>query len=146
MTNLDNLNSFRKTRPTPVTCGLSDVVVSEFLEDDKSLQYILSNFQKAFDKFAASSPELVSLNEEELMKKVQEKILNFYPEENKSPYVPLIAKGPWVLTLFGSILYDIGGYGMLGFGHNPDSVMEALREDQCMANVMTPHALSLIHI
>jgi hypothetical protein len=31
-----------------------------------------------------------------------------------------------VVTLKGAVLYDAGGYGMLGFGHTPDTVLAAM--------------------
>jgi 4-aminobutyrate aminotransferase-like enzyme len=31
-----------------------------------------------------------------------------------------------VVTLKGAVLYDAGGYGMLGFGHTPDAVLAAM--------------------
>jgi acetylornithine/succinyldiaminopimelate/putrescine aminotransferase len=55
-----------------------------------------------------------------------------------TPYIALAARGPWVVTLKGAVLYDAGGYGMLGFGHAPDVVLEAMARPQVMANVMTP--------
>jgi len=36
------------------------------------------------------------------------------------------------------VLYDAGGYGMLGFGHNPLPVLEAINQPHLMANIMTP--------
>jgi acetylornithine/succinyldiaminopimelate/putrescine aminotransferase len=36
------------------------------------------------------------------------------------------------------VLYDAGGYGMLGFGHNPAAVLEAMNQPHLMANIMTP--------
>ncbi|MEO6065266.1 MAG: aminotransferase class III-fold pyridoxal phosphate-dependent enzyme, partial [Lysobacterales bacterium] len=47
------------------------------------------------------------------------------------------------VTAKGAVVYDCGGYGMLGFGHNPPAVLEALARPQVMANVMTP---SLAHV
>ena len=55
-----------------------------------------------------------------------------------TPYIALAARGPWVVTLKGAVLYDAGGYGMLGFGHTPPAVLEALARPQVMANIMTP--------
>jgi len=36
------------------------------------------------------------------------------------------------------VLYDAGGYGMLGFGHTPAPVLDAMARPQVMANIMTP--------
>ncbi len=42
-----------------------------------------------------------------------------------------------MVSLKGAVLYDAGGYGMLGFGHAPAAVLEAMARPQVMANVMT---------
>jgi acetylornithine/succinyldiaminopimelate/putrescine aminotransferase len=55
-----------------------------------------------------------------------------------NPYVALAARGPWVITLKGAVVHDSGGYGMLGFGHTPKAVLEALARPQVMANIMSP--------
>lgn len=70
--------------------------------------------------------------------KLQNSILNFYNKNNISPYVPVAAKGPWILSSEGKIIYDAGGYGMLGYGHSPDWALDILRKEHVMANVMTP--------
>src|SRR5690606_23437508 len=46
--------------------------------------------------------------------------------------------GPWIVTLKGAVLHDSGGYGMLGFGHAPAEVIDAMARPQAMANIMTP--------
>jgi acetylornithine/succinyldiaminopimelate/putrescine aminotransferase len=55
-----------------------------------------------------------------------------------NPYVALAAAGPWIVTSHGSVLHDNGGYGMLGFGHNPSAVIDAMGDSWVIANVMTP--------
>jgi acetylornithine/succinyldiaminopimelate/putrescine aminotransferase len=42
-----------------------------------------------------------------------------------------------VVTLKGAVLHDSGGYGMLGFGHTPESIIAAMAKPQVMANIMT---------
>lgn len=70
--------------------------------------------------------------------KLQNNILNFYNKNNVSPYVPIAAKGPWILSSEGKIIYDTGGYGMLGYGHSPEWALDILHKEHVMANVMTP--------
>jgi acetylornithine/succinyldiaminopimelate/putrescine aminotransferase len=62
-----------------------------------------------------------------------------------NPYVALAACGPWVVTLKGAVIHDSGGYGMLGLGHTPAPLIEAMAKPQVMANVMTP-SLSQLRI
>lgn len=45
--------------------------------------------------------------------------------------------------MHGAVVHDSGGYGMLGYGHNPPAILEAMRQESVMANHMTP---SLAHI
>lgn len=73
--------------------------------------------------------------------KIQQGYLNFYPANSISPFAPIDAKGPWILTQEHQIVYDVGGYGMLGFGHNPDRILEVLGQPQTMANIMTPNPI-----
>ena len=70
---------------------------------------------------------------------LQKGYLNFYDKRYVQPYVPIMASGPWILTNENKIIYDCGGYGMLGLGHNPDSILKALSKQQVMANIMTPN-------
>ena len=43
----------------------------------------------------------------------------------------------WVVTSFGAVLHDSGGYGMLGFGHCVETTQKILGANHVMANVMT---------
>jgi acetylornithine/succinyldiaminopimelate/putrescine aminotransferase len=74
---------------------------------------------------------------------VQGDFINFYPDDGINPYVALAARGPWIVTLKGAVINDTGGYGMLGFGHAPKPVLDALARPQVMANVMTPNLSQL---
>ena len=69
---------------------------------------------------------------------LQDNILNFYNKDTISPYVPIAAKGPWIVSNEGKIIYDTGGYGMLGYGHSPEWALNVLSKEHVMANVMTP--------
>lgn len=69
---------------------------------------------------------------------LQNNILNFYNKDTISPYVPIAAKGPWIVSNEGKIIYDTGGYGMLGYGHSPEWALNVLSRNHVMANVMTP--------
>ena len=82
--------------------------------------------------------DVLRMDESEQIALVQADFVNFYPEDGVNPFVALSARGPWVVTLKGAVIYDAGGYGMLGFGHTPKAVLEALARPQVMANVMTP--------
>lgn len=66
------------------------------------------------------------------------RVCNFYKKDHISPFTPIHANGPWLYTNENKIIYDVGGYGMLGFGHNPKWVLNILNKPHVMANAMTP--------
>ena len=68
---------------------------------------------------------------------MQRGYLNFYPDELVCPYVALAARGPWIVTSAGAVIHDSGGYGMLGLGHSPPTVLAAMSRPRVMANIMT---------
>jgi len=67
---------------------------------------------------------------------------HLYPEETRQPYVPIAARGPWIVSMHGAVVHDSGGYGMLGLGHNPEELRKEMSLESVMANHMTP---SLAH-
>lgn len=121
-----------------ITRGISEPLLKKF-ESDLNLQAAVA---MAVAKYAeiSSGPlaNFLKMDEQACLSKVQEGYLNFYGSYATNPYIPIGAKGPWVITSHGAVVYDSGGYGMLGFGHNPDSICEALAAPQAMANIMTP--------
>ena len=72
------------------------------------------------------------------LQSIQRNVLQFYNKDACLPFEPIAAKGPWMVTSEGKTVYDVGGYGMLGFGHNPSWALDVLRKPHVMANVMTP--------
>jgi acetylornithine/succinyldiaminopimelate/putrescine aminotransferase len=101
---------------------------------------LVGAIQAAASEFARLQPglgELLELDEADQIHALQDGLVNFYADDAVTPYVALAAGGPWVVTLKGAVLYDAGGYGMLGFGHTPEPVLQALARPQVMANVMT---------
>ncbi len=49
----------------------------------------------------------------------------------------MAAAGAWIVSAKGAVIYDCGGYGMLGLGHAPDLVLDAMNRPHVMANIMT---------
>ena len=86
-------------------------------------------------------PELNKIKNDNLLdsKFIQKDILNFYNNDTISPFSPVSAKGPWIIGNNGSIIYDTGGYGMLGYGHCPDWALQTMSKPHVMANIMTPN-------
>ncbi len=121
-----------------LTEGLSDDIVHRFLESDPSLATAVSEAHIALEKIVRDEPELLTVDEADQVNRLQQGFTNFYADDTICPYVPLSAKGPWIVTTMGAVVHDSGGYGMLGFGHAPSAVLEAMNQPHVMANIMTP--------
>lgn len=120
------------------TTGLDDAAILAAAAHHPELAEAVEAAVAAHADAAEVLPELMALDEDEQVRAVQAGFVNFYPQDGVNPYVALAARGPWVVTLNGAVLYDTGGYGMLGFGHAPRPVLEAMAAPQAMANIMTP--------
>ena len=66
-------------------------------------------------------------------------IYSFYNPKCTSPFYAYDALGPWIKTTADRYIYDVGGYGMLGFGHNSPKILDTLQKPNVMANIMTPN-------
>ncbi len=135
---LSGLRAIRRARPTPQTAGLSDAAIRRFIDVDPKLRKAIVQAVQGHAAMAEAHDDALGAAEAELCESVQQGYLNFYGAEARSPYLPLAAAGPWIVTTHGAVLHDSGGYGMLGMGHAPDAVLEALGKPWVMANVMTP--------
>lgn len=120
------------------TAGLPDAAVSRFLARDPSLALAIDRAHAEFLRLQTSLPDLLPLDELEQARRAQDGFVNFYDADAVNPYVALAAQGPWIVTLKGAIVYDCGGYGMLGLGHGPEAVLQTMNQPHVMANVMTP--------
>lgn len=125
------------------TTGLDDAVILDFAARDPQLGEAIAAAVVEFAGVQAEFPELLALDENAQAAQVQAGFINFYAADAANPYVALTARGPWIVTLKGAVLYDTGGYGMLGLGHSPKVVIEAMAKPQTMANIMTPHVSQL---
>jgi acetylornithine/succinyldiaminopimelate/putrescine aminotransferase len=135
---IDMLRDLRNQGGKIRTHGLNDATIERFAAQDADLAGAIADAHAAFKALQADHPEVLGLDEDAQLHALQSGFVNFYPDDAVCPFLPLTARGAWIVTLKGAVLYDCGGYGMLGFGHNPPAVMEALAKPQVMANVMTP--------
>ena len=136
---LDILRELRKFGGAPRTTGLSDDVILRFARHDSRLPEAIQAAGEAFHHLREEEPDLLAMDEDSQIYEIQSGFVNFYADDAVNPYVALAARGPWVITLKGAVIHDCAGYGMLGFGHAPPSVLEAMSRKQVMANVMTPN-------
>ena len=135
---LEKLKRIRESVGSSNTQGLPDDVIERFLEKDELLGRAIAEAEENFQVYQNDFPELLKMPDNAAIEHIQDGVVNFYPELQVNPYISLAAKGPWVVTLHGAVLHDSGGYGMLGLGHGPDSILEVLSKNHVMANVMTP--------
>ncbi|MBU2677513.1 MAG: aminotransferase class III-fold pyridoxal phosphate-dependent enzyme [Gammaproteobacteria bacterium] len=135
---LSRLKEMRDYGGAAVTRGLTDETVLDFLEERSDLATAIDRGYKAFLELKESHPDFLALEESEQITQSQDCLTNFYRIDGVNPYVAIGAAGPWIVTLKGAVIYDCGGYGMLGFGHAPSAVLEAMNQPHVMANVMTP--------
>jgi len=137
MSVLEQLQEIRSIGGAVLTPGLSDDVVSQFAERDPLLVQAVTEAVEAFRGLKSQYGELLARDEAAVIDAIQERFVNFYPDDAVNPYVSLAARGPWIVTSKGAILHDNGGYGMLGMGHGPETVLKAMNQTHVMANIMT---------
>ncbi len=135
---LAHLAEMRAAPGAKLTRGLDDETLRRFLERDTALAAAIERGHEMFVKLKREEPDLIALDEAEQMRVLQDGIVNFYAADAVNPYVAAAAQGSWIVTLKGAVLYDCGGYGMLGFGHVPQPILDAMNAPHVMANVMTP--------
>jgi acetylornithine/succinyldiaminopimelate/putrescine aminotransferase len=125
------------------TTGLPDATIERFAAHDASLRRAIEEAAVYHKALRADMDAFLRMDEADQIQHLQCGLVNFYPDDGVNPYVPAAAFGPWVVTLKGAVLHDDGGYGMLGFGHNPEHILEAMSRPQVMANVMTANVSQL---
>jgi acetylornithine/succinyldiaminopimelate/putrescine aminotransferase len=134
----DHLAPLRAHKGQRLTQGLDDAAVERLAKGHPDLVAAIEAAAAEHARLQDEFAELFDLDETEQLRAVQAGYVNFYADDAINPYIALAGRGPWVVTLNGAVLYDAGGYGMLGFGHTPAAVLEAMARPQVMANIMTP--------
>ncbi len=135
---IELLAPLRAHAGTRLTTGLDDATVARLAGQHPDLAAAIEAAAAEHGRLKDEFAELLDLDEEAQLRAVQAGFVNFYADDAVNPYIALAARGPWVVTLKGAVLYDAGGYGMLGFGHSPEAVLAAMARPQVMANIMTP--------
>ncbi|MBE2211470.1 MAG: aminotransferase class III-fold pyridoxal phosphate-dependent enzyme [Xanthomonadaceae bacterium] len=142
MTLLDTLAPLRAHGQARTT-GLDDATVLRFAATHPQLGEAIEAAAAEYAAIKTEFPELLDLDENTQAERIQAGFVNFYSADTVNPYVALAARGPWIITLKGAVVHDSGGYGMLGLGHTPKAVLEAMAKPQVMANIMTPNIAQL---
>ena len=138
MSIIKKLDTLRKIGGKPLTTGLADDIIERFAAQDERLEQAVDDALGVIECWKSAYPELMAADEAEQKDALQAAYVNFYADDAVNPYVALAARGPWIITAKGAVLHDSGGYGMLGFGHAPDKILQAMAQPHVMANVMTP--------
>lgn len=135
---IDRLAPLRAHGGRRRTVGLDDAVLESFAASHPELVEAIDAAVTEYGRVRGEFAELLDLDEDAQLHAVQAGFVNFYPDDAVNPYVALAARGPWIVTLKGAVVHDSGGYGMLGFGHAPQAIIDAMARPQAMANIMTP--------
>ncbi len=138
MNSLEKLNEIRTAAGKPATAGLGDEVIERFAEAGSSLEQAIDEALIQFRSLSREFPDQIAMDEADQIELILERFVNFYYDDTVNPYVPLAAKGPWIVTSTGAVIHDSGGYGMLGMGHAPQPILDAMNRPHVMANIMTP--------
>ena len=138
-TPLSLLHEMRRKVGESITHGLNDDEIALFLDHDRKLAHAIEDAHAALHSIEAEfGTAYINRNELELITDLQSGFVNFYNPATVNPYVALAARGPWIVTSHGAVVHDNGGYGMLGSGHGPTEIIDAMSDNWVMANVMTP--------
>ncbi|MCZ7270333.1 hypothetical protein NK270_23505, partial [Salmonella enterica] len=89
-----------------------DATVLRFAARDPDLAAAIEAAPAEYARIRAEFADLLDLDEDAQMRAVQADFVNFYADDNVNPYVALVARGPWIVTLKGAVIHDSGGYGM----------------------------------
>lgn len=138
MTIVQKLDQLRNSGGEIRTLGLPDEVLERFAARDKRLEQAVDQALSISECWKSAYPELWQADDAAQQAQLQSGYVNFYADDAVKPYVALAAKGPWIVTSKGAVVHESGGYGMLGFGHVPDAVLQAMNQPHVMANIMTP--------
>lgn len=134
---LEKLAEMRAFAGTRQTVGLKDTVIESFSKKFPELTQAIDGAHQRWSKLKQDYADWFKMSEVELIKFLQTDFVNFYQDVAVNPYVALFGSGPWLVTTHGAVVHDSGGYGMLGLGQGPKSVLKAMSENVFMANIMT---------
>ncbi len=134
---IKKLSAMRERVVGGQTVGLPDETLRACAVKSPELERAVEQAYNEQTKLIAEFPDLAKLSEQKLILALHRGYVNFYPEDQNNPYVPVAAAGPWIVTFHGAVVHDSGGYGMIGFGHAPEHVLKAMNKPHVMANIMT---------
>lgn len=131
------LHEMRDFGGPAITRGLTDEVIQDFLAERDDLALAIDRAYARFQELKTTRPDYLALEETDQIREAHSGLTNFYAKDAVNPYVAVGGAGPWIITLKGAVVYDVGGYGMLGLGHAPQAILDAMNQPHMMANIMT---------
>ena len=137
MSSMDRIREMRDFGGPRQTNGLADKTIEALLPQFPELVAAIDSAHKIWTNYKGEFSTALKMSEADLIVHLQDGFLNFYQDVAINPYVALAAKGPWIISAYGAVIHDSGGYGMLGFGHGPTKIIQAMSQDVVMANIMT---------
>lgn len=140
---LELLRDIRSYCGARSTEGLEDSVIERFAAHDSKLVQAVVEAHALHGELREQYGDILAMDEADQVQTIQSHFVNFYPDDAVNPYVTLAARGPWIVTTGGAVLHDSGGYGMLGLGHAPENVIDAMTKPHVMANIMTANLSQL---
>ena len=118
------LEDIRKNSGSADTIGLLDSEISNFLSLDSNLSVAINQaYEYHLELKEEFGIDTLMQDEATLINSLQSGFVNFYKPATVNQYIAIAAKGPWIITSHGAVVHDNGGYGMLGSGHGPDSII-----------------------
>lgn len=131
------LHEMRSFGGPAITRGLTDEVIQDFLAERDDLALAIERGHARFQELKVARPDYLELGEADQIREAHAGLTNFYARDAVNPYVAVGGAGPWIITLKGAVVYDVGNYGMLGLGHAPQAILDAMNQSHVMANIMT---------
>ena len=127
------LEQMRASSGNADTVGLSNDVILDFASRDPTLVQAIEEAEVRQKEF---SSEHLMMDEAHLVSHLQQDFVNFYAPATINPYVAVAARGPWIVTSHGAVVHDNGGYGMLGGGHGPEDIIDAMSKNHILSVIL----------
>src|SRR3989338_1410139 len=103
---LKKLKDIRSEHKFIETSGIEDKYIEQFVEKDPRLGQLIEEAAQAYQEYKKEYGDILRHDEEDQIHEIQRDFLNFYEDHNVNPYVALVAKGPWIISTCGAVIYD----------------------------------------
>src|SRR5579885_897049 len=100
------LKEMREFGGAPRTPGLSDARIESESARHPDLVEAIEAGYAAHLALRSNMSDVLRMDEAAQIALVQADFVNFYPEDGVNPYVALAARGPWIVTMKGAVVYD----------------------------------------